>query len=510
MLYLGKKSTGFRLSQMKEAEAAAESAKLADYAAAVGRIAPSAVTLDEICDFYKKRRKPVYGATAAEIQSYRKKGDKLERVRKSFPGRHLFDINHESCDEYVDIRSEMPGRNKLPDGTRQRVSDQTIRGELMVLREAVRFYCKQLNLQYMPHIRMPAKGRPRLAWLDKGEMVRYLRAARGWLWDEAADRFQTITVFDPAGVDMVWDEAGKTFKLERLGRPGMVTRPYVDRARLREWRGIRRMLVLGYRTGTRHMPLLRMRWKTDGLAGFVDFAPFGAKRLTCLHRVGLKNPDSTKGQKPIIAPRKLTALMRAWHARDLRECCTHVVHADDGSSYIGYVGDAFREIAVAAGMHPMKVDADDRRFVVRDEDALHGARLLPNAGRDTPPPPATIDLIFHVISRHTCAVWGLQRGASATEMAAFLSCSQAVFEGVYGHWTILGTRSARDALDDHEDNAARRAMYAEKRRAAGLDPERPAPAAAQVAPSAEQNDALASGGNVISWPFGNRARLRAT
>ena len=212
------------------------------------------------------------------------------------------------------------------------VSNSTIRHELAVLSAAINFYHREHGpLAAVPTVTLPPKPGPKERWLTRSEAARLLWAAR---------------------------------RTEH----------------------VKRLILIGLRTGTRPGAILAMQWTPNATGGHFNLA------AQTLIRAGEDEKPSKKRKPPVRIHKRLLPWLRRWHESDRAQGISVVCHYD--GRQIEKLRRSWRTIRKAAGL----------------DDAV------------TP----------HVL-RHTCVTWLLQEGVPTWEVAGYVGMSEETVRSVYGH-----------------------------------------------------------------------------
>jgi integrase len=212
------------------------------------------------------------------------------------------------------------------------VSEATARHELSVLSAAIKFYHREHGpLSAVPTVTLPPKPAPRKRWLTRSEAARLLWAAR---------------------------------RTEH----------------------VKRLILIGLRSGTRSGAILAMGWVPSTGGGHFDL---GSQTLT---RAADGELQSKKRKPPSRIHAKLLPWLRRWRERDIASGVSIVCHYD--GVQVKKLRRSWATIRKAAGL-----------------------------GDDVTP---------HVL-RHTCVTWLLQAGVPTWEVAGFVGMSEETVRAVYGH-----------------------------------------------------------------------------
>lgn len=254
---------------------------------------------------------------------------------------------------------------------RGRGSPSAARRELEDLRAALRHAWRSRKLAAEIPVTLPPKSAPRQRWLTKSEAARLLAAALGWRFAPACD------VRTRREKWVVWGR-------ESAAQRGLYAH-------------LRRFIVLGLDTGTRHDALLGIGWRPHGAGGHVDL---GARMV---YRRAAGQRETAKRRPPVPMLRALAAHLDRWNRMDgpLR---LYVVTYD--GTRMDRMQRAWRSAVARAGLGP--------------------------------------DVTPHVM-RHTFITWRLQEGWSLWDAAKAAGATMETAESTYGHHApeYLPTRRAR-------------------------------------------------------------------
>lgn len=417
ILYDGRSATAFRESQRLEAEAWLEAQIEIENLEVLGKIIPTQFPVDKVLDQLLADKKPAEPVKEREAINYATLVRRVANLRTFYANRRLIDVVG-SAEAYVAHRVAMRGRTKLPDGSFENVSRDTAGRELELFQSALNALRERFGCMWIPKLNIPSRKKPRATFMLGKEVTRLLLAARGWTWDYEAKDWSWRRVWDPNGRDIEWDEELGVVRVVDKGFGAFVNRPVVDFAYRRSAMPLKRMVLIGVYTGTRHLALLRLRWTRNGEHGWFDLG----RRV--LHRADVRHGQTTKKQPSIVMPEALRHYAEVWSRLD--GGAGPVIRKRNGTGYATYLNQQFAKLVERAGLREMEVSDDDRRFI-------------DDAGEP-------IDVVFHVL-RHTCATWLRELGVPLSAAADFLGMSERTLQRVYGHWTVAGTMTAASALD---------------------------------------------------------------
>ncbi|WP_395444297.1 tyrosine-type recombinase/integrase [Caulobacter sp. UC70_42] len=153
---------------------------------------------------------------------------------------------------------------------------------------------------------------------------------------------------------------------------------------------LRRFILLGLYTGTRHSVLTKLLWNQSRLQAWVDL------RGGVIYRRGADEKEQKTKQRPLVVlPARLIAHMNRWNKLDMEaERTVRTVLHHGGEPIKGKIRTGFASCVRDAGL--------DREI--------------------TP----------HWL-RHTAATWLMENGADAWEAAGYLGMTVATLEKNYGH-----------------------------------------------------------------------------
>jgi integrase len=183
----------------------------------------------------------------------------------------LAEVNGRNCRDYVAWRTAQRIATFTKNEGR-RVSTETARHELSVLRAAIRYYHKEHGpLQAVPLVTFPPKTPPRGDYfLTRGDIANRLRVAR--------------------------------------------RRP--------ETAHLVRLILIGLYSGTRPGAMLKLRWLPSLDGGWIDVDG------EVIHRRAMQALRSKKLQPPARIHRRLLPHLRRWRSEDQARGISHVVHYD--------------------------------------------------------------------------------------------------------------------------------------------------------------------------------------
>lgn len=256
-----KRSTGCSFSERKGAEEA-----LATYIAT--RYVPptdsraSKLLVADILTYYSREIAVMHKSQAASYA--------IGALVGWWKARPLSDVKRSTCKQYVDARTKQPRAQAKTDKAKARkVSAETARRELNVLRAAIRAYHEETPLDALPVVTLPPPSPARNRWMRRDEVARMIRAAR------------------------------------QMGRESKRSDDKEAATAL-----IRFILVAVY-TGTRAGAVRRLGWQSNPLGGWVDIEG------GVIHRRSEGEVESKKRKPPVRIPDRLKGSMHRWRTKDM-------------------------------------------------------------------------------------------------------------------------------------------------------------------------------------------------
>lgn len=326
----------------------------------------------EGADAARNKRDPAQVKVAEVLALYAlEKAPKLKADQKSTSGfiRHLAlwwggervvaDVKRSTCQAYAAHRMAQPIRHG---STGRTVSDQTARRELETLNAAIGYWHGEHPLFTRPQVWLPEKAESPRDALTRSEAAALLWAAMGW-----------------RKVEGRWERDNRTTIANR--------------------RHLRRFILIGLYTGTRHSAITALLWHESPKNAWVDL------ENGMIYRRGRLERDTANKRRPLAKlPRRLKAHLARWKRLDDKRRAklkpgeaqhrfTSVIHFG-GEPLSGKIRRSFAGCVADAGLNPA---------------------ITP-----------------HWL-RHTCATWLMERGAEPWEAAGYTGMTIAVLEKHYGH-----------------------------------------------------------------------------
>ena len=340
----------------------------------VGSHSPADLAITDVLTFYAGAKKPREGADRRTISRYDEMLAYIAKLLEFWGDKPVAAIKGQSCRDYVTWRSSQGLKAaRRPAAMAKRVSPATARRDLEVLRAAINLYHAEFTLSAVPKVTLPEKAGARERWLTRREAARLLGAALGFVWDPLGDRWKRA-------------DDGKLMRRDRLTR----TR-----------RGhIRRFILVGLYTGTRHEAIEHLQWCPNTTGGWFDL------ERGRVYRRGEGERETKKRRPPAKVALRLMPHLARWARKDAElsaalsrqggesVCVLHVVHTTTGDALSRPIRTGWRGCVHDAGLD---------------------AKVIP-----------------HVL-RHTAATWLMQAGVDIWEAAGMLGMTVETLQNTYGH-----------------------------------------------------------------------------
>jgi integrase len=354
-----------------------------------GHVFPRMVPLVAVVEFAIKQFQPLKGASNGAFKRYRDMMFELEMLLAFGKGTKLGDITSKWCRDYSAWRQHdaknFGGPPPMP-FRRRPVTLSTIHRDLVSLDKAIGAFAIEYQLSWRPILTIPQKGKGRIRWLDKSELLRVIGAIHGRVWDHQTNGWLKEPYLNPvtgrSTTRLVLRDEDERHRRRVIGYP---------------------LFVFGTVTGTRITALCNQRWSPSDDFGWIDLERGN------LHRAGFAtDPEQGKPQTCTEIPRFLLKRLRRWHERDQTCGATHLIHKEDGSPYRTTPKKTWHAIVADAGLGD--------------------------------------DVTFHVM-RHTCCTMLLALGYSVDDAAEYVGLHPATFRRTYGHPTGSGAARVARGLD---------------------------------------------------------------
>jgi integrase len=249
----------------------------------------------------------------------------------------LADVKGSTCRDYIKDRTGClkPITKPAHHETRRSraVKPATARHELKTLQAAINHWHRESPLKAVPKVTLPKPGERRERVLERSEVARMLWAAR------------------------------------KLKLPH-----------------VRRFIIVGLYTGTRHAAILHLRWMPSDAGGHIDL------ERQIIFRRGAKERETSKRRPPVRMAAPLAANLQRWAKTDAVLGANYVIHYN--GTRILKMKRAWKSVVKAAGLGP--------------------------------------DVTPHVL-RHTCVSWNLWAGKTIWEVAGIVGADASTIDRIYGH-----------------------------------------------------------------------------
>lgn len=324
---------------------------------------PSKVGLAEVIALYLDERAPKRATDTATTAGF------FAHLLAWWGDKTVADVKRSTCNAYVAHRKTMPDARYKDPAKAPRVSEQTAARELDDLSAAIGYWHGEDTLTSRPKITKPEKPESPREALTRSEAAALLKAAMGWRKTEEG-----------------W---------VRLGGSARANRAH-----------LRRFLLIGLYTGTRHSAIRALLWEESLHQAWVDL------EKGMIYRRGRGERETTKRRPVVKLPPRLLAHMRRWReldkakSLDLEEPINTVLH-HGGTPLAGKIRTGFEGCVRDAGLRP--------------------------------------EITPHWM-RHSAATWLMEGGADMWTAAAYLGMTVATLEKHYGHHRPDHQASAIKAL----------------------------------------------------------------
>lgn len=339
-----------RLREAEESLAAHIAAKwTVPPADALSRRDPDQVLIAEVLAVYADERGATSGLDPATLAAF------VRNLITWWAERAVSDVRRSTCQAYVAWRTAQPNANYTKDpASAPRVSSETARRELELLGGAIGHWHGEDSFTVRPALWLPDKPQSPRDALTRSQAAALLRAAMG----------------------------------HRRGPDGVWTRLAVDKRANRAH--LRRFLLIGFYTGTRHAVIRALLWEESATQAWVDLD------RGIIYRRGKAERDKATKKRPIVKiPPRLLAHLRRWRAIDRRRGLnTNAVLHHGGHALAGKIRTGFEGCVRDAGLP---------------------AEVTPHW------------------MRHSCATWLMEADVEAWTAAGFMGMTMATLETCYGH-----------------------------------------------------------------------------
>lgn len=233
---------------------------------------PGDVLVAEVLAFYAADRGPELNLDAHSLAGF------VKQLLAWWGDMTVADVKRSNCKAYAEHRTSMPNASYTKDpANAPRVSVGTARRELEILGGAIGHWDGEHKLKSRPDVWLPEKPESQRDALTRSQAAALLWAAMGWRRDP------------------------KTGRWKRLQASSIANR-----------RHLRRFVLIGLYTGTRHSAMRAMLWEESATQAWVDLD----RRM--IYRRGREEKDHKTKRRPVVKiPRRLAAHMRRWRRLDL-------------------------------------------------------------------------------------------------------------------------------------------------------------------------------------------------
>lgn len=331
---------------------------------------PHEVYVAEVLAAYAAERAPSLDTEAATSAGF------VRHLLAWWGERTLADVKRSTCKDYIAARMQMPDARYKDPTDAPRVSERTASRELDSLGGAIDWWDQEHKLTSVPRVWRPEPPESPREALTRSQAAQLLRGALGWRVDAE----------------------GRWTRLSGSAR--------ANRAHLR------RFILIGLYTGTRHAVSRALLWEESALQAWVDLD------AGMIYRRGRGERERKTKRRPAVSlPTRLLAHMRRWRAMDLREEARRRERDPD-----------FRLVSVLHhGGEPLA-----GKIRTGFEGCVRDGGLP--------------DEITPHWLRHTCATWLMEADAKPWDAAAYTGMSVKTLEDCYGHHRPSHQQGARDAL----------------------------------------------------------------
>lgn len=307
---------------------------------------PAQVGLAEVIALYVTERAPQRATDKATTAGF------FAHLLAWWGDKTVADVKRSTCLAYVAYRTQQPDARYKNPLTAPRVSEQTASRELDDLSAAIGYWHGEDTLTSRPKIKKPPKPESPREALTRSQAAALLKASMGWRKSQDG-----------------WVRLEKATKGKRAH--------------------LRRFILIGLYTGTRHTAMRKLLWEESLKQAWVDLDK------AIIYRRGKGERETTKRRPVVKLPRRLLAHMKRWRRLDAAKPGKplSVLHYG-GQPIAGKIRSGFESCVADAG--------------------------LPE------------DVTPHWM-RHTAATWLMEGGVDMWEAAGYLGMTVATLEKHYGH-----------------------------------------------------------------------------
>lgn len=337
---------------------------------------PAAVLIADVLGVYARERAPFVADPVSASHRIETLIDYWTDDAPALPGDKrdgtLASILRSTCQGYVAWRTAQKVRGYKDPAQAPFVSDQSARRELEDLSAALGWYAQEHPLSRLPVVTLPQKAESPRDALTRDQAARLLKAAMGYRWDAAKGSWI------------------------RLSTSAVNNR-----------RHLRRFLMLGLYTGSRHTVNLKLLWTESPAQAWVDLD------AGVIYRRGKTERDYKTKRRPIcqLPPRVLSCLHRWRRLDDAQQAALQHAHMAAG-------GDPAHLPQISTVIHH-----GGRPLAGRIRTGFEG--IVRDAGLPAEVTPHWM--------RHSCATWLMEADTPPWVAAGFMGMSMKTLEDTYGH-----------------------------------------------------------------------------
>jgi len=196
----------------------------------------------------------------------------VDRLIEWWGAKTIADVKRSTCRDYVTYRCKQSlPQAKSQEARKRKVTTETARRELTVLRAAINAYHAETPLDALPVVTLPPASLPRQRWLTRDEVAAFLSAARKFEDKDAA-------------------------------------------------RALIRFTLIALYTASRSGAIRRLSWERNAEGGWVDLDG------GVIHRRGDGEGETNKRKPVVRIPGRLMDFLRRWRASDRAKGIRDVIH----------------------------------------------------------------------------------------------------------------------------------------------------------------------------------------
>jgi site-specific recombinase XerC len=309
---------------------------------------PAQVLIVEVLAAYAGERAPKLAIDPATVRGF------IQNLEAWWDERPLAEVKRSTCQAYIAHRMAMPDARYKDAATAPRVSERTATRELDILGGAIDWWHGEHTLTAKPIVWRPEQPESPRDALTRDQAARLLKAALGYRMD-------------------------KEGRWARLGASARANRAH-----------LRRFLLIGLYTGTRHAVIRRLLWEESATDPWIDL------EAGAIYRRGRNEREARNKRRPVVKlPRRLAAHLARWKRLDEKaKLETNAVLHHGGHALAGKVRSGFEGCVT---------------------DAALPAEVTPHW------------------MRHSAATWLMESGCDIWAAAGYLGMTVQTLEEHYGH-----------------------------------------------------------------------------